>query len=244
MPGYNKYYRGKKKNASSRLSGSNKRYDNKQDKAIKSLQRQIKVLKKQPETKYLYTTRTYNALASTTPQFTSLNVLPQGDGSNERIGDRIRMVGLMFNAFATHTSTDATVMRVVIFRNTQTNNSVANDSSEILESTFSDLDRIIGGYNKDFVGKGNKYQILFNKRYHIAAGASSGPSADLSNNVGEHPRSLFISKWIPLHNQLVHFSGNAGTAADIVDNSIKVMWLGGDTDMSYGWQSCLHYTDV
>ena len=237
-----KMFKFKRKTAASKIKSSGRKVDDQQTKAIQSLQRQINKVKYMPELKYVYHNRAFGA-AVDGAQFFSLNVLRQGDDVDQREGNQIRMVSLSISLLFTHQAVDRTFFRVVIYETDQNNNSNTTDVTEIINDTANSLGTIISQFNSDFVGKDKKFRIMFNKRFRVTAGATSGPAADLSAHAGENDKSLFITKSFRLGTKKVHYSADNGNALDIVDNVIRLLVVSNGTDSSWGYESKLMFTD-
>ncbi len=231
---------------SSRKRRYNK-YSNKKKSTTKKLNSlAYKVAQIKPEVKEVYNSRAF-AASTADNTFTTLNGMKKGADNGLRQGNKVKLKSFTFNFLAELgdpqilTGTDATqavwslegavaAMRVIIYCDTQNNNSTTNTINEILRFGGSQIVQTTSVYNSDFVGYKKKYKILYDKYFC------------LSNLSGNNFASLRVSKRLSYN---VNFGDtDLGTAADIIDNDIRVLIVSPTTDIVYQWFSRIRYTDV
>lgn len=192
--------------------------------------RQVKsLLAKDVEHKYYGTYFSYTAI-SRAGSLSRLDMPPQGNAYNNRVGDEIKLTSLefRFNAYLESTSTVTHALRLIIFRwNLSTN--LATPTLASILGTSGTVNDVLAPYNKDALRQGD-FSILSDRLYSVGATSPAPARQRLLN----------------LRNKKVVFE-HAATASD---NSIYILAVSDDltgtiTDRIYlQWNAMLNYTDA
>ncbi len=144
-----------------------------------------------------------NSAVSTTGQLFSVILMAQGDTSNLRQGDQVKLVHIRYDAtYKIHASATQSNLRIIIFVDKQANGALPTVANLLTDVTASD--GIVSGYNPD-----NKYRfrVLYDKVVQLdQAGKQSG-------------RRSFRKKL----NLRIRYGTNAGDITDL--NSTNLLFL-------------------
>ncbi len=233
--------RKKKSTLISRLNKP-KTVNQKQNKAIMNLQKKVSKLQKSSEVKFRTFTHLFQALTIGETSFL-FNGLLKGTSSDQRVGDSVKLLSIVYRSLITHQGTDRTFVRVILYIDRQNNNVTTFESDEILLNTSSNLDATISVFEPMFVGKNKKYQILFDEYFQVTSGTISGNSGVTANHTGTQSHDRIIRKVIRL-GHTVRYSGNAGNGLDIINNALRVLYITDDAQASMGHSVKLMYIDT
>lgn len=160
--------------------------------------RMVRQIKKGIERKLIQTVETNSNIGST-PTRTLISGVTRGDSAVERDGSQITMVNIRFKALLKkHASATNTNVRLMLVQDSQTNG--ANFATADLLSDTSADDCLVSTRNLDNM---KRFRVLMDRLYHLN---DTSPSAYIT-----YYKDLKIK---------CRYSGNAGTIADINDNSI------------------------
>lgn len=204
--------------------------DAKQSRAIISMQRQIKQLKNNPEIKYFYHVRA-DAPSATPTSTTLLNNMVKGTGSEDRIGDEVILKSIFLSMWFRHIGTDNTLIRVILFNDATNKESTGVVISDLLSHTASTGDMLQSCYNKQYVGKGNKFQILYDQQKSVWRGTSAQ----------NFSWPLQINKRL---GHKVRYTTNLGTGADILNNALRLLVIASNTNAQYAVSGYLSYCET
>ncbi len=199
-----------------------------QSKQIAKNKKAIVMLKHVPEVKTISNFRTYAAAALGVSQF-AINTMQQGVGDELRIGDVITLKSIEFNLNIRCTVAES-VSRVLLLLDKQNNNAATPvPASQIFDNNTSNLQTCNSVYNPDTVGKNKRYIVLWDSGIIW-----------VDNNTAPFKYTCRIRKRLGWK---IHFNGNAGTAADVIDKCLSVYFIGADANINWGYSSNVHYTD-
>ncbi len=232
----------KKSNLISRLNKP-KSVNQKQNKAIMNLQKRVTKLQRSSEVKFKTATHVFAGLDSGNSNFL-LNGITKGSNSDQRIGDSVKLLTLVFRSAFVHQFTDRTFIRIIIYMNRQNNNSSMIDVDEILLNTTGNLNKIISVFNPRFVGKGKKYQILSDDSFETHAGAISGNLGSTNSNPGQNDHTVHLNKVIKLGHIVKFSTGDTGSATDIINHALRILIISNDDQSDYGHSFKLMYLDT
>ncbi len=173
----------------------------------------------------------------------TLNAMQLGTANGKRIGSKVKMKNIMTNIILTQNAlvkngTDtsvawtlawiATQVRVLLVLNRQNNNTMPLPMTELFKRAATNQQIMGSVYNQDFVGKGKKLKVLFDKYY------------DINNLSAPQFTNIRIFKQV---NIVTNYSTDNGDATDIIDNDLRLVFIfqNGAVDMSF--DSVLTYTD-
>lgn len=209
--------------------------------SARSNARAIAKLRNMSEVKYHYTSSTYQTRVGGRHYF-GINALQQGDLVGNRIGNSVDNLSLNSKLqFGVNlqdlvgTPTDviwgltffSTKVRVILIYNTSNDCTNGIIEAEIFETLSSIQETLYCQFNKDFVGKGKKYRILYDKFFYLS-------------QLGEMEKQLSISRRIL---GKTHYTDSTGTGSDILDKRYTIgVVLETDTDV--GIRSVLNYRDA
>ncbi len=201
--------------------------DNKrQTKQIVANKMAISKINKAKEWKRLKLNRTYAPAAVGTEQF-PLNISQQGVTEETRNGNQIVMKKIIFRWASEATGT--TVFRFILYiDNYNKNSNVTITAAQLFNSNSVVRDSCISTYT-DLVGKGKRFNILYDSGYNILAN-------------GQGRKGFSTVKHIRLGHK-VNYTTNTGTGTDIIDRKLILTVISNDTACTYGFSSQIFFTD-
>ncbi len=130
--------------------------------------------------------------------------MAQGDSASTRDGDKItiKSLSMRFNVKLGALEADGTSVRLLIVYDRTPNGADAG------ATTMLTSDSILSGYKTIGTAQGGRFQFLADK------------TVDFSSTEGEWNDKLFIKK-----NLQIHYSGNAGTVADVTRGNFLVIGM-------------------
>lgn len=221
--------------------------NSKKKKTIKSLDRRISKFINTVEVKYTNKFQSLTALGAG-DFVTSLGTMLRGNSSGQRIGNKIHMTSLEINYrlflnltgyLGTETSTPWSMTyatescRVMVILNRKNNSVEGFPMSEVLVNAGNQESKLFSQYNYDFVDKGKnrvKYKILYDRTHYLN---SNGLVQD-----------IYVRKSIQLNHNVNFNSGNTGSAVDIIDNEIAIVFIPQTGNLDFGISSMLRFTDT
>ncbi len=205
--------------------------------------KKIRVLMKRPEVKFSIPGSSVQSRAGAAHYF-ALNNLTQGLTNNNRIGDTVEALSINLRVqfglpVQDLIGTDTTVngwtlsffdtrVRILLFIDVKNDNHSAVTEGEVFNNVASPIENINSQLNRDFVGKGKKYKILYDKYHYVSTQDSSKQQLIVINR--------------KLNNMKVTYTGNAGTAADILDRKIMLGFIT-ESDCDMGFRGLYNYRD-
>ncbi len=111
----------------------------------------------------------------------------------------------------------------------QNNNVATFTSTEIFHNSSTTIQMLNSMYNKDFVGRGKKYRILYDK-YFTISNLSGSPSK----------RKINIFKKLGID---AIYTANNGDGADILKNRIDLLFVTASNEMNVGYRSLIRFKD-
>lgn len=177
--------------------------------------RDVNTLRRFINTEMHFTDVTASVTPSTTPALVLLNGISIGDTASTRTGQSIKMDRSDFRfTLAVNTTSVSNFVRVIVVMDRQTNATAMTIADLLVVST------VVSPYS---FGSQNRFVPLFDETYALNV---SGPGS--------------ITKVIGLNtNQHVTYNtGNAGTVADIVTNSVYLIYF---SDQATNPPSMLYY---
>ncbi len=205
--------------------------------------RRINTMIRNVEIKDLYDGSSISQRTNSTHSFT-LNEIQQGTSDQARIGEKIKLLNLTISLYlelfspeleGTETSTPWTLtgttadIRIMLIKVVQNNNVATFTSTEIFHNSSTTIQMLNSMYNKDFVGRGKKYRILYDK-YFTISNLSGSPSK----------RKINIFKKLGID---AIYTANNGDGADILKNRIDLLFVTASNEMNVGYRSLIRFKD-
>lgn len=168
---------------------------------------------------------TISTTVTTTPVITAINGLVQGTTVSTRVGDTVRWTGIQFRARLDGHATVDNLVRLVLIRD-HTPKGVGFTYQEVFEGSPS-ATNIMQYRNLDNY---KRFDIIWDK--FIVVPAQSGPSShvrfiekywDLEKMVMKSNKKRKGAKYDKSLNETNYGLGNAGTLADIAENSFSLL---------------------
>lgn len=146
----------------------------------------------------------------------SLNIIPQGTGENNRIGRNVLVTKLMFKGElelqSQVSTTDAhDIVRIIVYWDQQTNGAPAV-VLDVLES----LD--INAFRN--LANSKRFKILYDKKYVMNTGAATVVSSAIVTAPITRNVNYYINMRMP-----VEFNSTAGTIDEIKSNNLGVIYI-------------------
>lgn len=158
------------------------------------------------EWKYLDTAATY--AVDSTGSLALLNGLTPGTGATERIGQKITIRSLEYRGYNYVTPTDGTdqLQRIILVLDRQANASALTIAGVLQSANV---------YSPRNLQNRKRFKILYDKTFNLNASAEAGSRR-------------FTKFYMKLRRPIItdYNTGNAGTVADIVTNSLYLINLG------------------
>lgn len=184
----------------------------KSSKAMKSLVRKTVRTYLKPEVKQM--TRSIDEASlntlTQTPSAFSMCVIAQGTNDYERVGNKIKMIGLHINGILYNNTTTTNYVRMVVLNQQNPETDVTSTSTNILDvNTITNISSI-PGLNSIYAPI-NKltYQVLYNRVFKLGSSSSTDGS-----------QTTHFKKFIKLNKEIVYV-GSSGS--DCTRNNIRVL---------------------
>lgn len=174
---------------------------------IAGLARDVYGLRQMVNTEYKYVDHVATITPSTTATLLALNDMSQGDTGTTRDGQSILMKSVYLQFTSTiNASGVATYLRCMIFIDAQPNSSIATAATLLLNPT--DVTSPL------LLGSGNRYRVIYDSRITLTAAGSQGAMRKFYKKLNFHTK---------------YNTGNAGTIADIVTNSLVLLFMSNES---------------
>lgn len=212
-----------------------KRYRKKTKKVSKAVKKFVmKKLDNQVEDKWrLHATGSYAAPqeVTTNGQLTLLNACVQGTAQEQRIGTKIRLKSMIFRIWVRGQSNQAvsgqSTLRCVLFFDKQNNGAATPAATALYTDMFGpgiaqNVAGTLAPFNENTVKE--RYKILRDKTFVLKPSAAYGfVNTDPADEQVTYPDMKLWTYKRKFKNRVVVFNqNNAGTAADIVKNTLNV----------------------
>jgi len=223
-----------------------KSIDKKQTRAIRQLQRDTK-----PELKDLVITSAANSLVVQNTngyQITSIAAVPQGDGSNNRVGDKVKVKHITFNltAYSANSAAqESNALRCIILHDKRWTGTdlTANQILSNYNTTNLSWNNFQSTKNIDYVNmlgqRGKGVDVLYDKVLEFGPLTTTATQSVADNVI----KKLSYNKTFKV-GKLVQFSGATAATGQI----FVVIFPGNSTtntqNPNYVWYSDVYYTDV
>ncbi len=203
-------------------------------KQIKSNKRRISRLSKSLEIKHVYFVQTLTA-STATNVFSLLNGIETGNSNETRIGNKITMKNVEINVKILNTAQDTAAAigitsstRIILFiDNLNDGRGTEFSIFDILKDTASSDARVTSVYNRDFVGKGEKVQILYDRYFSFAVGSKMEHVIKIRRRLGHK----------------VVYSDVSSTKASILTKTLQLLVIQGDIVSSTTISAVLNFTE-
>lgn len=210
----------------------------------KNLRRTVKKVVRsylKPEVKKITKTQTEQNLntLSQNPYALSFTAIGQGTDDYQRVGNKVKAIGLNFAGFMCNNSSVPALVRILVLNQQNPETDMTSTSTNIFDvNTITSISSLTGvGVMYAPIDK-NRYQVLYNKVIKCAAtGASDG------GNIVQ------FKKFIKLNKELAY---DSSSTADCVKNNIRLMAfaaeapndVGAGTNVEFTAYGTLFYIDV
>lgn len=170
---------------------------------VAGLARDVYGLRQLVNTEFKYVDHVATITPSTTATLLALNDMAQGDTSSTRDGQSILMKSVYLQFTSTiNASGVATFIRCILFLDSQANASIATVATLLLNAT--DVTSPL------LIGSGNRYKVLYDRRIALTSAGRQGAISKCYKRLNIHTK---------------YNTGNAGTIADIVSNSLVLLFM-------------------
>jgi len=205
------------------LKGTKK--DTQQDKKIKQIEQKVNKVLFLDEVKFVDTAAAATAIPETGLLINAMNFTTQGDGVSNRDGNKIQATSLMIRA-ELRTDVDQVVpqrVRMIVCWDTQANGANMVISGLLNTNPLMYASATVPGtFDHRFIQTMDRYKVIHDKLYTL------NPQLKLTEAGGTVTDNQPISKNIIKYFKLgrpIEYNGNAGTVADLVKNSINVIFI-------------------
>ncbi len=213
---------------------------------VAKLNKKVNKMRSKVEIKELNKIEVMQNTGGTDSAFT-LNTLVRGNASNQRIGNKIYMKLLelkyrlkifanVYNGTDTNINWtlgyDQDTVRVLVILDRQNNNGSSVVINEILENAGTQSQKIFSVYDYKFVDSlrdTQRYKILYDRVHY------------LSQNISQ---DINVRKFISLNHKVSFSDGNTGTATDIINNAIRIVFVPSLNNAEFGFSTNLWYSDT
>lgn len=203
------------------------------------------------ETKTLDISETGSPLTAqtTTTNVTLLNGSQNGTGYWNRIGNKIHMKSLYFNAYmyATGTQTEyPDYIRVIIVYDRQTNAALPNWSDVILSITQANATSSISMDNINLTNK-DRFSILMDERYMLPVCPTASAETQVAQNFNANCEHIMIKRYIKLGLE-TQYKASSGAIGDITTGGLFLMTQGlyasGSQGFALNFSSRVRFSDL
>lgn len=196
--------------------------DAKQDRQIKEVRKLVGV----PQC-YFWQTNLSGGLVPVAPSWATGPLLVQGTAQSTRLGDQVRIIGFEYRGSFHNQATagEEEIVRFMVVLDHQTEavtptfGEIITDSTTAIRSIYSPFQPGNVSYPGDpSPHKGKAYRIMYETTFRLSA--ESVADAQAIRPDGAYPNSKFIHVRKRC-NIVVRYRGNAGTIADLIQNSLS-----------------------
>ncbi len=178
----------------------------------------------------------------------SLNTMGRGNQNDQRVGNKVYMKLLelkvriklaLTDQIGTNTGLDGWTltyqdgtMRVLLVMDRQNNGAAGIDVSQLLINSGTQENKIISVYDYKFVDSLRdkiRYKILYDRTFYI------------SQNIVQ---DIQIRKFIRLNHKVSFNDGNTGSATDIINNDLRLVFIPNNNNLQFSFNTNLFYSDT
>lgn len=161
---------------------------------------------------------------NTTPTVSNCNIIDIGTGSNQRVGNQIKITSHYVNClFSIHPSATNTQIRFIIVLDKQVNGSVFGANQLLRDTSVNDI-----LVSQNDIDEGKRFKVLYNRLFLLSP---------------EFPAKQF--KFYKRHNLKVKYDGSTSSVADQTQMGLYLYFVSNEATNtpSLTLSSCIRYVD-